>query len=357
MKKVCIMSAKFSPGHFSHLLAFYKLFESLNYEPCLYLAPKYREFSKDYPEYKKKYIQKDQVDYSDILFIYNLSIHDNWLIKRFKRVNKQIKIYFVYHEPWTGVRNMFKEGFTKTESGFNLLKQLGRYIFGIGVLRNSHCILLSSEKAVNCYIRYCKKINSNYKYFPLIFNDEAMNADLQQPEKKYFSFVATVSLVRNFSYFIQYIKHLSKVDDTSYFQIATSSNIEKYIDADLKELEKSGRLIINSGHPLSIKEINYAYAISKCIWLIYRRSIQSGVLCKAFMFGSPVLASNVGSFPEFVNKTNGIVLDKSLCFEDIDDAYQRISENLANFSKGARETFLDNFYWENKKQDFMKIID
>lgn len=74
------------------------------------------------------------------------------------------------------------------------------------------------------------------------------------------------------------------------------------------------------------------------------------------MFCSPVIASNIGSFREFVNDSNGIILSNGYSMSDIDGAYNKIIANLFEYSDGARNTFLDSFYWKKFINEFEKLI-
>lgn len=216
-------------------------------------------------------------------------------------------------------------------------------------------ILLPSNKAVDYYEKICVKYNKHYSLFPLVFTDEANNA-INPNEKKYFSFISTVQNSKNFTMFLDYIKFKAKISSDSMFQIATRTDCSEYIDAELKALIKKKRLIINHAHSLSNTEINQAYARSNCTWMLYNRSTQSGVLCKSFMFGTPVIASNIGSFSEVVNSDNGIILPESYTLEDIDRAYENIKNNFDHLCNGARQTFVSHFRYDAQFDLFNKIM-
>lgn len=291
---------------------------------------------------------------ADMLLIYNMSTRDSKYISDLRQANPKLKVMFVYHEPWFGFKSWLKDLITKRESIIDSIKTFGRYYFVKPILKKSDLILLPSKKAEEYYQKICIRYNQNYTLFPLIFTDEAENFSTEK--KEYFSFISTASNSKNFNKFIEYIKYRSKIDTETKFQIATRTDITTYLDDTLQVLIKSGRLIVNHGHALSNAEINHAYAISNCTWMLYNRSTQSGVLCKSFMFCSPVIASNIGSFREFVNDSNGIILSNGYSMSDIDGAYNKIIANLFEYSDGARNTFLDSFYWKKFINEFEKLI-
>ena len=97
MKKAFIMSAKYSPGHFSHMLAYYKLFEESNYQPYLFVDNQYNSFLRDYNKFQSIVLDTYFDVIPDILLIYNLSSKDMKYVKQLKRKNAKLKAYFVYH--------------------------------------------------------------------------------------------------------------------------------------------------------------------------------------------------------------------------------------------------------------------
>lgn len=108
------------------------------------------------------------------------------------------------------------------------------------------------------------------------------------------------------------------------------------------------RIVVHCGRPLSNNEINLCFAQSICVWNVYRRSTQSGVLAKASMFGSPVLASDTGSFREFVddNQNGRFLQDASP--ESVLEAYEDIRSNLNRYTSLSREKFLSTFYYKSQ---------
>ena len=355
MKNAIIMSAKYAPGHFSHMLAYSKLFESVGFKPVMLIDEQYQNFKDEYSEYTYETFDNIDTIKANVLLIYNMSIHDSRYINIIRSNNPNVKILFVYHEPWFGYKKWIDDLLKKNESLTDSIKTLGRFFFCRQILKKANLILLPSKKSVEYYKKICIKYNKNFALFPLVFTDES-NDIIDLKEKKYFSFISTVQNSKNFSLYIKYIKEQAKKDCQSKFQIATRSDITKFLDEQMRELIKKGQLIVNYGHPLSNAEINEAYRISNCTWMLYNRSTQSGVICKSFMFGTPVIASDIGGFRDIVDEKNGIILNQNYTFEDIEKAYKKIIDNLGSFSIEARKSFYSHFFCENQKDIFLKIL-
>ena len=179
---------------------------------------------------------------------------------------------------------------------------------------------------------------------------------MEAPERNYFSFIATAIRNHGFDLFLDYVR--GKADDPSAcFRIDTRSDIRHALREDVfQRLIHEKRLLVRQGRPLSNAEINEAYASSACVWLFYRRSFQSGVLCKSMMFGAPVIASDTGSFREFVDGDNGVILPTGAGNADIDRAYETIRRRLPEMSRAARETWLRHFDYRAQSDAFRELI-
>jgi glycosyltransferase involved in cell wall biosynthesis len=91
------------------------------------------------------------------------------------------------------------------------------------------------------------------------------------------------------------------------------------------------------------------------VWNAYRRSMQSGVMPKAFMFGTPVLISDLNQSEFFVNHECGEIIFK-YNYESIVLGISRIIENFSMYSKSCRISFLRNYFYKTHSQQFLEFI-
>lgn len=78
---------------------------------------------------------------------------------------------------------------------------------------------------------------------------------------------------------------------------------------------------------------------------------------KAYMFGTPAIASNIGSFTEFVEAgRTGEIVYLPLNFDMTLDQIIKIKKNLENYSQRSRQFFLETFYYEIYLKIFEEII-
>ena len=108
-----------------------------------------------------------------------------------------------------------------------------------------------------------------------------------------------------------------------------------------------GIVKVKHGKPLTNAEINEGYLRSYAIWNNYSRSTQSGVLAKAMMFGTASLASNIGSFKEFIiNNYNGYILKKGTNEEILEKINTIVKDK--NIKSTYTNYCSDNFYYRNQ---------
>ena len=349
MKSIYVFSNKFSPAHFSHLIAYYYLIEESKNECTLVLHNDYKNFVQESKE-KLNIIYLDEWKSSnikcDLAIIYNISSVDHKYIDDLKKINEKIKFFTIVHEPWTGWKNTFSDYFKHNEYFKETIKRIGRKFYLKKLIKRNTQIIVCSKNAKQIFERYYKNIKTYV--IPLLFCDE-LKCDLSKVNKKYFSFIGSAGVSHGFNDFIKFIKEHK--DDNIQFQIATSTNIESYLDEELKQLIFENKLIVRHGKYLSNEEINDCYARANVLWLFYKRTTQSGCLCKSFMFGTPVICSNVGSFSEYVDVNNGRIVND---YDSIFGAYLALI-NQNNNIKNCRSSFAEFFDCENKV-DYLKNI-
>jgi len=340
MENILIVSLKFSPGLYQHMIAYAKAFDFLGFCPILFLNKDYKIIAEE-DGFLHLYDAKsaNKRTYKLALFI---NIYPQHVIMSKKLKKAGTSILYLYHEPWDSLANYLKEGVVQAVKG------VAANLLTLSMLRDISQVILSSKYSLNLYVRRFIKINKNFVLIPLLYDDLA-GENIESEEKKYFSYIGHAVKGHNFDLYIKLMKFISEVDESIKFCIATRNDLTGTIKKDkkIKQLIEEGRVEIIHGRPLSEPQINESYKKSFCIFNIYRRSTQSGVLPKAFMFGTPVIANNIGSFPEFIkNGKNGFLIDEF----DKTNIYEKIifiKNNLNVFTKEARNTFLETFYWRN----------
>lgn len=349
MKTTILSSGRFNPGHVSHLLAFKKMLNEQDFSVKFLCNENYSEFSSDIQAgtvgiwYCLSKLKKD-----DVFIIWSpsiVSLVHCFLLRLFCRC----EILYVYHEPFESLRSYRDAGFSKQD----ILR-----FFLISIVSCLKCMLstlviLPSLKAKAAFDTSFIGRKNNIK-LNLIFDDEAGETNLR--EKKYISYIGTIAKDHAFYEFVDLVSQICRdnlLPDVE-FLVCTKSSIPKDCISKIEKCVNAGRLTVVSGKPMRTDEINYYYAKSLVIWNVYKRSMQSGVLPKAYMFGVPVITSLSGSSEYFVSDSTGLAISSDYKLDDFVDAISSILASFPKYSSCARAYFLENFYYKALSGQFLK---
>jgi glycosyltransferase involved in cell wall biosynthesis len=196
---------------------------------------------------------------------------------------------------------------------------------------------------------------------PLPFDDEVGEERFEQmrSRKRYFGFVGTACKAHGFDDFVKFAKYAVLNGGDIPFLIATWVDLSSLLQSDreLAGLVQQGKIRMQHGRRLSNDEINQYYLECFCIWNVYKRSTQSGVLPRSFMAGTPVLASRVGSFPEDVFP--GLTGEFADADEDpaaILATVQRMQEHANDYVDVCRKRFLEKFFYTANRAQLVDIL-
>lgn len=339
---VIIVSLNFNPGHVSHLIASYKQMEELGYSSVYYVNPLFAKFLPDNVSIITSDIKIPKCDVAVITFP---SLHNLPLIQRLRK--QGTKILYIFHEPLAPLSHYRVSGFS-----YKYLMKLWiiDHINSLTV-KWSDSILIPSKKALEYYQKNPKYKNPNVQYIPLLYDDEALNA--KPCNRQYISYIGTVAADHSFDEFLKYVE---KAIDYNWnpeykFLIATKSGF------DIPEkLSICSRVVIKKGTPLTNEEINNAYSSSLLVWNAYTRTTQSGVLAKAYMFGTPalVMKHNLNEF--MVDKQTVFSIIDNTDVNEIQSGVENIICNFNRYTTCCRKLFFSHFYYRNYNQVLKKIL-
>lgn len=351
--KALIVSLKFNPGHFSHLIANYKLLEELGYTSYLYVNPEFNKFDEQ-NNYSKinKFAELDSYqDIGVIVFWFPSFRNITEIIKA--RFSTKAKIIYFFHEPFESISAYRKAGFKIAK----IFKIIAATIVNNVTAMLSDEVILPSSKAFNIYQKRYAFFNRSYHCMPLLFDDEAEHIKLEESSKKYISYIGTVAADHAFTNFVDFaVKYLEGNLPEYNFLIATSSIIPPTEKAKLTKYLTGNRIKIFEGRPMKNEEINNHYLKSIVIWNAYNRTMQSGVLPKAYMFGAAVLALRKNDNDFVIDQTTGIIIDDNKDFFEIKQAVGHILARKEMYFCNSRDKFLSTFYYKKHILEFNNII-
>ena len=348
-----IISLNFNPGHFSHLVANYRLFEDHGFSPYLYVNESFNKMD-DKNEFRKinSSEELEELKTIDAAIFWFPSLRNIFAIIRLRFLFKS-KIIYIYHEPFDAIKNYYNSGFRFKKIAKICLINL----VNIPVIFFSHRIVLPSSAALRLYEKKYTFLNSRYSLVPLIFDDES-DSSIDSTRKNCVSYIGTIAADHAFDRFVVFVDSAIKKGWFSdlIFSIATSSIIPDKERALLSPYLQSGKVLITEGHPMSTDEINGHYRSSIVVWNAYHRSMQSGVLPKAYMFGAAVIAQ-LRNANEFIkDHETGVLINDNHDILEIKSAIDEIIKNKFFFFNNCRKMFLETFYYKANADKFLKIL-
>jgi hypothetical protein len=353
MKNALVISLKFNPGHFSHLIANYKLFRDSGFRSYLYIHPGFRilDINGDFDTITPAF-DLGKLSSVDVAVFWFPSLRNIFEIIRFRLFYKSTVIY-IYHEPFDSIVNYHRSGFGIKK----ILKICLINLVNIPVILLSTRVVLPSTNAMELYRRKYTVLNRNYSMIPLLFDDEACST-FSKDGKIYFSYIGTIAADHAFDRFVRFVDYAVARNffPELNFIVATRNEIPVRESKILEPLVAEGRVVVCSGHPMTNAVINGFFQKSLIVWNAYHRSMQSGVLPKAYMFGAPVITLYGNANEFFENHQTGVAITDNNSVEEIGNAVKEIIENKDFFIENCRNKFLMTFYYKNKINDFMNLL-
>lgn len=347
-----ISSRRFHPGHFSHMHANYMMLTDLGFESCLYVNPGFNAASADMNRINHfSQLRADkQFRYLIVWFPSIQSLFDMLYVRLFRR---KAKIVYFFHEPYDSFGNYLK-------SGFGLLKTIKITIvqvFNFCLVLLANKIVLPSNAALQAYEANYAWLNKSHLRLPLLFSDELLGPIHEFSSRRFIAYVGTIAKDHAFDKFVAFVAKAS--EDGSFpglqFLIATRSELPEWAERQLAQAMATKKLIVHSGKPLTNAEINSYYHSSVVVWNAYRRSMQSGVMPKALMFGTPVLVSELNQSEFFVNHERGELITP-YNYGSFVSAITAIIANFSMYSKCSREAFLKHYFYKAHSQEFLEFL-
>ncbi len=351
MKKAVVVSLRFSPAFVQHAVAYAKALRELGFDPRFLLHSAYRAF----PELDAlspvafDFAPAEGKPLSHAVFL-NTSARNAASARQFKKAGA--RILYLYHEPWNFSSDYLRREGIKATATTILAHQAS-----IPMLKLADAVVLESQYGVKLYRDSDIRYNPNAHYFSQIYDDESVELPDQSPEKKvYFSYIGNISRPHGFDQFVAVVREFLRRNVDMRFLIASKDRLPGSVADDKLFREYSGRVEFHCGRPLASAEINRLFAESFCVWNLYRRSTQSGVLPKAFMFGTPVIAGDLGSFPEFVRDGWNGKFTSAEDYVGILQALEDIRNRQPEYAGNCRATFLKTFYYKSRLGDLERLL-
>lgn len=350
MKTAFLSSCRFNPGHLSHLIANYKLLAEDGYDVSFVCNARYSDFSSIVKSKKLSFYNCFRRLNKDSIYIIwapsVISLLHSVLVTALTRS----RVIYIYHEPFTSFDSFRQAGFSNAKVIKIYLVSL---ISSLICLMSKLVILPSANSHSAFKLSWLRFLN--HRKINLMFDDEVID-NYDMDARKYVSYIGTVAEDHAFFEFIKLVELVCNYNllPNVTFLVCTKSQVPNECSVAVARCVSQGRLKVVSGNVMTNEEINYFYAQSFIVWNAYKRSMQSGVLPKAYMFGVPVITSLSGSAEYFVSNSTGLAISSDYKLDDFVDAISSILASFPKYSLAARAYFLENFYYKALSDQFLK---
>lgn len=218
------------------------------------------------------------------------------------------------------------------------------------LLKKTDVVILSSNEALTLFDRRYPGFQGKKVLIPLLYEDSARLLNSIE-NRKYIIFIGPPVPAKGPEIFLEIADYAEKFKLGFEFILITRQQVK-----DQRFFRKSNLKIFYKSL-ISDEEIGDYFRKSIMTITPYKTARQSSVILISYMYGTPVLSSNVGGLPEVVNhQRTGYLLDVNSKVDKWIEGIKFIKSNLSDMSKYCRDYFVSNYSEENWPKYFKEIF-
>ena len=272
------------------------------------------------------------------VYMHNYHLLNHTIAKACKRHGAK----FIYH---------VHEPYVENKRAHGGLQQYWLHLnefMGEKLLRDTDIAIVSSKEGLRLFEKKYPLFKGYKVQIPLIYEDIAEN--LPAEERKYITFVGPPVPAKNPELFLSLVDFAAMHNLDWSFLLISREKI-----SDPKYQKKN--LTLYYKKRISDEEFGMLMRKSLVVLTPYKRETQSSVILVSYMYGTPVVSSNVGGLPEFVDiGQTGYVVNIDA---PIEQWINEISQALNIFEKmqiNCRKFFIENFSSYNWKKYLINLL-
>lgn len=275
------------------------------------------------------------------IYMHNYHLLNHYIAK----LSKEYGSVFIYHVHEPYVRDKRAHG-----SFHQYWLHLFEY-FQEKLLENARIAIVSSNMASHLFDLRYPNFSGRKLLIPLMYEDLG-DSDLNIQDREYVTFVGPPVSAKNPEKFLEVVRFSNENNLDLRFLLISRSKVK-----DAKYFREKNLQVFYKDR---ISDEEYGELIKRSIAVItpYRRETQSSVILVSYMYGTPVVSSNVGGLPEFVShKKTGYLLDVNAEAEEWIEGISYIRKNFPTLSRNCRKYFVENFSgknWQKYIDDILK---
>lgn len=354
---IYVGSLKYSPVYKSHCCAFGEACEDEGYIVKYLFSHEYKWMLPN--EIKTKTIFVGNSKDIPALLIDTLNINNLKILKKNISRDKPTHIYMHnYHllnhyisklgkkQGYTFIYHMH-EPYVKNKSDYGGFARYWLYLNEVMVeklLLDTDVAIVSSKEASKLFDLRYPWFQGKKKEIPLIYEDLGKEIAPKE-QRKYITFVGPTMPSKGADIFLKIIDYSAKHDLGYDFLLLSRTKVNN------SSFHNKANLTVFCRNRISDEDYGEIIRKSLIVLVPYKRITQSSVLLVSYMYGTPVVSSNVGGLPEFVkHEETGFLVDKDAPVEKWIEGINYTSANFARMSVNCRNYFVEAFSGKNWKK-------
>ena len=212
------------------------------------------------------------------------------------------------------------------------------------LLRKTDIAMISSREGSRLFNKAYPWFKGKKVEIPLMYEDLGENTGLPNIQS-YITFVGPPVPAKGPEIFLKIVDYARKSNPDWSFLLISREEVK-----DARFLNKRNLSIF---YKKKISDEEYGALMRKSCTVLtpYKRETQSSVILVSYMYGTPVVSSNVGGLPEFVNiGDTGYIVDLNAPVEEWIKAISQTQKNAQIMRVYSRRYFDENFSGKNWKK-------
>lgn len=218
------------------------------------------------------------------------------------------------------------------------------------LLEKTDIAILSSNEASFLFEKRYPGFSGRKVPIPLLYEDLG-NSKSNTKDRKYITFIGPPVPAKGPEIFLEIVEYSEKHKLSLDFVLMSRSKIGD------PRYYSSSNLKIFYQEKITDEEIGDYLRQSLMTITPYKTARQSSVVLTSYMYGTPVISTNVGGLPEVVlHSKTGYLVDKNSKVEEWIKGINFIIDHLPEMSKNCRRYFVENFSETNWPKYFKDIF-
>jgi glycosyltransferase involved in cell wall biosynthesis len=277
----------------------------------------------------------------DIVYMHNVHPALNAFLSRISR-RKQVRFVQHIHEP-----------FVEDKSVYGGLQQFWLYLFEHAqerILRNTDIAIVSSDEGMRLFDKRYPFFKGRKMQIPLMYEDLAESNGFD-PERTFVTFIGPPSLAKGSDMFIKIVSYAATHAPELEFQVISRKEIRDSRFSELPNL----RVYFKD----RISDDEFGIQLKKSIVTLapYITARQSSSVLTSFMYGVPVIGTEIGGLKEVIrNSETGHLISPGATPEEWISAIRDVRNALPRMSLDCRASYEREFSESNWQKYLEELL-